>query len=274
MNVEALPFTLLILLAEFAIGSLWAVWLLDLRGRAAPSFTNFGAVVVLIFAGFAFLAAATVEVSGDVDGYPLDRSLLTETRLALLVTFILSFLYALGTFTMRRAARFALGGGASFAGLASLLLLAGIFALPAWGFAGVALSLLLGALVVGGVSMGMVLGHWYLVTPRLSEKPLLELVLLLMAALVAQALLLAPALALSHDTLPNGIDRSLLQDPFFLMRLTAGLAFPFLLTYLTYSAASVRAMQSATGLLYIDMALIISAEIVGKGLLFVTAVPM
>src|SRR3989304_4393418 len=61
---------------------------------------------------------------------------------------------------------------ASAAGLAAIALLSQVFALPTWGYIGTLLSLSVGALVLGAVSMGMILGHWYLVTPRLPEQPL------------------------------------------------------------------------------------------------------
>jgi len=45
------------------------------------------------------------------------------------------------------------------------------------------------------------------------------------------------------------------------------------LAYMAWDSSGVRAMQSATGLLYLAMALVLSGEVLGKGLLFVTAVP-
>ena len=53
----------------------------------------------------------------------------------------------------------------------------------------------------------------------------------------------------------------------------AGLGLPIAFTYMAYDSSGVRAMQSATGLLYVSMALVIAGEVLAKGLLFVTAVP-
>src|SRR3989304_2587558 len=53
----------------------------------------------------------------------------------------------------------------------------------------------------------------------------------------------------------------------------AGLAGPFALSYMAFDSSGVRAMQSATGLLYIAMALVLSGEVLAKGLLFATAGP-
>jgi len=42
---------------------------------------------------------------------------------------------------------------------------------------------------------------------------------------------------------------------------------------MAFDSSGLRAMQSATGLLYIAMALVLAGEILAKGLLLVTAVP-
>jgi len=232
MNVDALPFTLLILLAQVAIGGLWVLVASDLRGMVAKSFVKFGAGLTLVMAAFTFWVAAKVQVSAEVDGL------------------------------------------ASAAGLAALALMAQVFAIPTWGYVGTLLSLLVGTMTVGAVSMGMVLGHWYLVTPRLPARPLREVTAFLLLALVIQVILLAPALALPVRQEPaNALDVSIGQNPFFWMRVGGGLLFPMALAYMAWDSSGVRAMQSATGLLYLAMALVLSGEVLGKGLLFVTAIP-
>jgi hypothetical protein len=136
--------------------------------------------------------------------------------------------------------------------------------------------MVVGALVVGGVSMGMILGHWYLVTPRLPEQPLREMTFVLLVVMGVQAVLLVLALVLPRDALDNGSgvwDGPILENPFFWMRVAGGIAFPALLVWMAYDSSGVRAMQSATGLLYIAMALVLAGEVLARGLLFVSAVP-
>jgi len=274
MNVDALPFTLLILLAEFAIGGLWVLVASDLRGMVAKSFVKFGAGLTLIMAALTFWVAAKVQVSGDVDGYPLDPDYMDGVRIALGIFFALTFPYLYLARRESRRASLVVGGLASSAGLAALGLMAQVFAIPTWGYAGTLLSLLVGTMSVGAVSMGMVLGHWYLVTPRLPARPLREVTAFLLLALVIQVILLAPALALPVRQEPaNALGMSIGQNPFFWMRVGGGLLFPMALAYMAWDSSGVRAMQSATGLLYLAMALVLSGEILGKGLLFATAVP-
>jgi len=274
MNVDALPFTLLILLAECAIGGLWVLVASDARGMVAKSFVKFGAGLTLVMAAFTFWVAAKVQVSADVDGYPLDPAYMSGVRIALGVFFALTFPYLYLARRESRRASLVVGGLASTAGLAALALMAQVFAIPTWGYVGTLLSLLVGTMSVGAVSMGMVLGHWYLVTPRLPARPLREVTAFLLLALAIQVVLLAPALALPVREVPaNGLDVSIGQNPFFWMRVGGGLLFPMGLAYMAWDSSGVRAMQSATGLLYLAMALILSGEVLGKGLLFATAVP-
>ena len=273
MSADALPYTLLIILAEFTIGGLWVLWLADMRGYLEKSYVKFGAGLIFVTAAFSFWVAAKITVPDEVDGYPLDPSYMPAARVALALVFALSLPYALLALRESRRPGLAAGALASAAGLAGVALLAQVFALPTWGYPGTLLSLIVGALALGAVSMGMILGHWYLVTPRLPEQPLREVTFFLLVALGLQGLLLIPALALPRDAIANAVDTPILQNPFFWLRVGGGLAFPMLLTYMAYDSSGVRAMQSATGLLYIAMALVLSGEVLAKGLLFVTAVP-
>lgn len=273
ISAEALPFTLLIVLAELTIGGLWVLWAAHVRGESAASFIKFGAGMVVVMAALTFWVAASLSVDEEVDGYPLDPSYTTEARVGLGFVLALSLPYALFTLRGWRNASLIAGGATSLAGLVALAFLAQVFALPTWGYAGTLLAFVVGGLVVGAVSMGMILGHWYLVTPRLPEKPLREMTFFLLVAMGVQALLLVPALALPRDTIANAVETPILENPFFWMRVGGGLAFPMLLTWMAYDSSGVRAMQSATGLLYIAMVLVLSGEVLAKGLLFVSAVP-
>jgi hypothetical protein len=273
ISAEALPFTLLIVLAEVTIGGLWVLWAAHIRGQSAASFVKFGAGMTVVMAGLTFWLAAALTVDHEVDGYPLDPAYMTEARWALAITFALSIPYALLTLREAHVPSLVAGGATSLAGLVAIGLLAQVFSIPTWGYAGTLLAFVVGGLVVGGVTMGMILGHWYLVTPRLPEQPLREVTFFLLVAMGVQALLLIPALVLPRDTIASADETPILENPFFWMRVAGGLAFPMLLTWMAYDSSGVRAMQSATGLLYIAMALVLSGEVLAKGLLFVSAVP-
>ncbi len=273
ISAEALPLTLLILLVEFTIGSLWVLLFSHLRGESAASFVKFGAATVSVMAGITFAVAVSLNVGDEVDGYPLDPDLMPSARIGLLVVLILSVPYTVLSLAGSRRRSLVAGAAASIAGLITIALLAQVVSLPTWGYAGTLLSMIVGGLVVGAVSMGMVLGHWYLVTPRLPERPLREMTFFLLIVMALQAALIVPALALPRETIQSATDTPILENPFFWMRIGGGLAFPMVLAWMAYDSSGVRAMQSATGLLYIAMALVLSGEVLAKGLLFVSAVP-
>jgi hypothetical protein len=91
--------------------------------------------------------------------------------------------------------------------------------------------------------------------------------------MILQALFLIPALLLPHDTVQTSVDGEVTSNVFFYLRVGFGLAFPGLLAWMAYDSSGVRAMQSATGLLYIAMVLVICGEVVAKGLMFTSGVP-
>jgi hypothetical protein len=273
MSAESLPYTLVILLVEFTIGSLWVLTLATARGNAAPSFIKFGAALVAVMAVISFWLSVQIDVDREVDGYPLDPDWMGEVQAALAAVLVFSGLYAAATLREHRVPAMVLGGAGSVAGVAALAFLAQVIATPTWGIPLVFASLAIGALAIGAVSMGMTLGHWYLVTPRLPEAPLREMTGLALIVLVLQAALIIAALVLPRDTIEGSVDTPILENPFLWMRVGFGLAFPALLVWMAYDASGARAMQSATGLLYIAMALVLCGEVVAKGLMFASAVP-
>ena len=272
MSVESLPFTLLIILGEVTIGGLWVLLAAGIRGSIAESFVKFGAVLLAITAALSFVVANNITIVDSVGGYPLDSSFWPAVKVSLIVLFIATVPCALTAVIGKRLASIGFGLLASIAGLVSLILMALVFAPPTWGYAGVLLSLILGAIVLGSVSIGMILGHWYLVKPKLPERPLRELTAVLIGAIILQSILLIPGLLLPHESIINSFDMPIWESSFFWMRV-AGLGLPLIFTWMAYDSSGARAMQSATGLLYVAMALIIAGEVLAKGLLFATAVP-
>jgi hypothetical protein len=161
-----------------------------------------------------------------------------------------------------------LGAAAIRAGVAAMFL-------GAWGWAGgdpigvsyFVQSLALSA-VTGGSMAAVVLAHWYLVTPRISGRPLVLSTQLLLVVLVVQLLLFGVWTAAG---IPDMEPFEVLTGEnmiFVWLRLVVGLAFPLLLTAMAYRTALTRSMESATGLLYIEFALVMASTIVAAGLLF------
>jgi len=277
VNLEALPYAVIIILAEFSVGSLAATLFAHWRGMVAPSFVKLSATVVVIGAALALLSATGVDATNEVEGYRLQESLFTSVRVALAVFLAISVVVAWSVFREQRAPSLATGVVATVAGLIALGLLAKMVSAPAWGLAGVLLSLLAGAAALGLVSEAMILGHWYLVSPRLPNRPLQELTLLLFVALLVQAALVVLNAAVPARDVPEtsaALGGGLATNPAVWLRVGVGLVFPTALAYMAWQSSNERAMMSATGLLYIAVGAVFAGEILARGLLFVTAAPV
>ena len=277
MNLAALPFTTFLLLLEFAAGCQAVLLLAALRGDVSKGFVKMGAILVLATALPALWVTATFTGVTEVADYPLDERWLLPMRAAMAVFALLCVAYSWFVWRERLETAKFWGLVTALAGVGTIALAAAYLRLPTWGYAATLLSLLAGAASLGAVSMGMILGHWYLVTPRLPEQPLNRLTLVLLVALAVQTALVVVNLALPARYVPVAAENpavGLAQNPVFWLRLGVGLVFPLALAFMAWQSSVIRAMMSATGLLYIAMGGVLAGEVLARGLLFTTAKPL
>ena len=95
------------------------------------------------------------------------------------------------------------------------------------------------------------LGHWYLVTPRLPARPLVEITTAFLIVVIIQGILFAVSLAVSVDDPVGGRDRALSSDPTFWLRIVIGFGLTLLFGWMAWTTARMRSMMAATGLLYL-----------------------
>lgn len=126
------------------------------------------------------------------------------------------------------------------------------------------------SLVTGGSLAAIVLGHWYLVTPKISEKPLVLQARLLLGVIGLQVLLFVVWTTLGGGPGQDAFDAfsggSLLL---VVLRLLVSLLFPLVLTWMAWRTALTRSMESATGLLYINLAAVMAGTI-GAAALYIS----
>ncbi len=276
MSLDALPYTVLLILAEFSVGSLVAVLIADARGMVVAGFVKLSAGIVVVGAALTLLSALNVS-SAQLEGYRLEEAIFDPMRVAFGIFLALALSYAWFVLREQRPLSLAAGGLAAAAGFAGLGLLAYQVSPPTWGFAGPLLSLLVGALALGLVSESMILGHWYLVKPKLPGQPLQELTFLLLAILALQAALLVLNATMPARDAPESaalLAGSLASNPAFWLRVGVGLLFPLALAYMAWQSSRENAMMSATGLLYIAVGAVFTGELLARGILFVTAAPV
>ena len=265
--VEGLAYINWTVLAGLAIGCFAAVATLRLTTTATRGFLAFSAVIAAILGGVALLADGSFPQPAPDLPVSLDAAL-DGVRRALLAAFVvLALVETVAIAARRRSPAIALAGVACGAGalIAAALGWAGLRpeGVPA------ALQFLALAAADGGALAALILGHWYLVTPRLSERPLVLLARLLLGVVALQALLYATWLLSGANAALPPLEPLVGPAALFVwFRFIVGIGLPLAITWAAVQTARSRSMESATGLLYIDLGLIASGSILAAGLWF------
>jgi hypothetical protein len=254
-------------LVGLAFGAFGAVVIARQRTEAPTGYLAFTALCAGAFGLLAWLSDGALPTTGAYARLATDPAFDTIRRLGLLVLALVALAWAIA---VRRGSRApVLGAAGIVTGLAALV--AG-----AVGWAGgivEGLPLLIQFVVLsaatGGVFAAMVLGHWYLVTPKLGEGPLVLLARILLGVVGLQLVLFVAWLATGAGTGTSPF--AALVGPWALfvwLRLLVGLVFPLVISWAALQTARSRSMESATGLLYINVGAISAGTILAAGLYF------
>ena len=258
-------------LTGLAVGSLGAVVLGMLRTSATKGYLGFVALTSAAFGLLAWLSDSGVAGGpqfGVWIGPAVENVWRTVRPVALGLFSVLALVNALGLFWGARSRLVALSGLA--VGLLVLVAAAG-----SWGGSFLDEILLFVQLVVlaaatGGVWAAMILGHWYLVTPKLPEAPLILFARVLTGVVALQLGLFVAWVATGAG--PEGIaGLGALTGTWALfvwLRLVVGIVFPLIVSWAAIQTARTRSMESATGLLYINVGTIAAGTILAAGLYF------
>ena len=277
MNAEALPYTLLLIMAELSIGSLWITLGSDLRGGVTRGFVMTMALCVAVAGGLTYWTASGITIGTEIDGYRIDAGPFDDFKRAMMVVIVTGAIYMFCVFMGWDPIGRLFGIAGSIAGALAVILLAIMLAPPTWGFPASVLALFAGTLALGAVSVSMVWGHWYLTEGALPSWPLRDLDITLLAALGLQTLVLVLNLFIPVRETPtpsSAVDVGIFANPALYLRIGVGLVFPIILGILSFKTTQMKAMQSATGLLYIAMGAVFCGEVLAKGLLFLTGRPL
>jgi hypothetical protein len=126
-----------------------------------------------------------------------------------------------------------------------------------------------GILVLGSSSVAMLLGHWYLVSPKLSIFYLQGLTIgLILAILIRSGFVLQAVVANTSQLERINFFQS--YGLFFLQRIILGLGLTLILAILTYACVRIRSTQSATGILYVILVFCLIGELIGSYLFLKT----
>lgn len=319
MVLIILPLVLFIVLVEMSVGGMSVMVFLDWRNEVKKGFLISHALFYLLVIGLTYLFQQNFTTVPLLNSFAmLDHAWTGYQGTSLLLFFLLTLPYSLflvldrnvggdgrekaqkekaeGQATPRlstlRVLRLVSGALMVIAGLATLLVTSMIFRPlggSSFGGAFLILSFFAAAFALGGVLTAMWLGHWYLVTPALSEKPLLFSTTLVLAAIVVQIILgilagptSASALqasmhATSHAVanVPNvkpanaPVITPLSTDAIGWIRIFVSFALPLILGGLTWKLVRERSFQAATGMLYLIVVLTLAGEAMARGLFLV-----
>ena len=256
-------------LTGLALGTYAAVILLRRRSSATGGYLGFVTACAVGFGLLAWLSDGALPASLGTSPVALDPSWDGPRRTALLAFCVLA-----AAALLARRARPSVAGPLELLAVtgAVLTIVAGALAWGggALGTLGLLVELAALSAATGGVFAAMILGHWYLVTPKLPEAPLILLSRTLLAVVGVQLLLFVAWVATGAGPADGAPFSALTGDwaLFVWLRLIVGLVFPLIVCWAAVKTARTRSMESATGLLYINVGTIAAGTILAAGLYF------
>ena len=320
MITLTLPLILFIIMTELSIGSFTILFLLDWRNTVKRNFLVTYGLIYIGLTTLTYLFQQNFSTPDLLNTFKqLDKAWTGYLALPLLLFLLLMIPYNLLLWLDKKAGvdgkeskeskeegkrvsivrllRLLSGTLTVLAGLTALLVLgmiyrpvapnnaAGIFTVGTF-FAA--------ALALGGVMTAMWLGHWYLVTPALSEKPLQFATTLVLIGVLAQVLFaVTSGPTVTHANSPSNIAAPtatatttitispakpnikpvnapvatpLSADAIGWLRILVGFVMPLVLGGLAWKLIRDRSFQSATGMLYLVVVCALAGEAIARGL--------
>jgi hypothetical protein len=244
------PLAGLLVLLELAVGTVTVSAALDHVGHVGRGFAGTTAAICALMMGADLLViSGASDVGVLLHGSVAGAAMASFVHCAVAFTglLVVDALFAVvGTEISRRVV-----AAATIAVGLTTVLTAALAIGPALGGAAAAVLVFLSAALLGGSALaGMLLGHWYLVTPSMSFRPLRLSIYTVFAAVAVDCAVIAIALvsnAASRDRLLSG-DQAVL---FWLLVIGSGVLFTAGVNAFTLYFARIRANQPATAMLYV-----------------------
>ena len=317
--LQTLPLVLFIVMSELSIGAFTVLFVLDWRNEVKRSFLITYGLIYIVLTGLTYLFQQNFSPPNLLNSFPvLDKAWTSYETLPLLLFLLLMLPYNLFLWLdkgagvngkdlqgegRKRSARMRLlrllsGGLTVLAGLTTLFVMAMIYRPVASSNIGgvfTVASFFAAALALGGVMTAMWLGHWYLVTPALSERPLQFATTLVLLGVLAQVIFAVTA----GPTTTNAVNTStttqaavatatatvatpaphtqvkpssvpvvtpLSADAIGWLRILVSFVIPLVLGAIAWKLIRDRSFQSATGMLYLVVVCTLAGEAIARGL--------
>jgi hypothetical protein len=268
------PIATVVVVAEIAAGTTVAAYVVDILGKVGRGFIGTTAAICAGVMAISVLIEALLPPDSALLGAPLPRGAQADL-LHWSIAFAVALLaYAFFCAVMTDVARRVVGLITIGFGAMAIAKAAAAFG-PALGGVGTAVvAFVPAALVSGSALAGMLLGHWYLVAPNLSFRPLRRAIDIVFVAVAFQGLVIVLVIATSASAVRGELLWSGEAFPFWLLVVGSGIVFTTGVALLTRHFARIRANQPATAMLYVLIISVVMGVVPAHLLFFVTGAPI
>ena len=140
-------------------------------------------------------------------------------------------------------------------------------------------TFLLSALLLGSVTVGMLIGHWYLIDTGQSLDPFVRIYKFFVVALLLQAAYFLLVLALLYFHGAPHFDAGLARlwrnhSTLLTLRVLVGQIAPLILSGMIWRTLQIPHTMAATGLFYMALLGVFVGEILGRQILALTSLPL
>jgi hypothetical protein len=276
--MKAFPASFLLFLFQTALGGLFALAATPFQQLERGFYkSTAGVLFVLDLLAFWGKAHLYLQTSPAAAGFGV------AAEMALHLFFLIFFgAYLISLWWDRPLFRARCFSLSLFTGLAGLILSAsGFYQAPFWSLETLVypLSFFLSALLLGGVTVGMLIGHWYLIDTGQSIEPFVRIFKFFFTFLVAQTIFFWVAILLLYfagtPAVLAGLKLAWTHHLWLLLaRIVISQAAPLILSLMIWRTLKIPHTMAATGLFYIALLGVFVGEILARQILALTSLPL
>ncbi len=272
------PIEAVVFFAELMTGTALFALVLDLLGSAKRGYVGTTFSIAAAIGGLGLLLSPTFSALLPViPGAPAGTSFMHEIATTVhwyVWAFLALVVGAIATIELQDKARRVLGVGIGVVLVIFLIHLVGTvsaaFQVGGHGW----FTMGSGTVILGAVLGGMLMGHWYLVAPGMSFRPLRQTVVVIFVAIAASLGAMIAAFATSPPRMTHAV---LAYDGgwlFWLLTVGSLVGFTTVVNSITWYFTKMRANQPATAMLYGLIVAVCIGVISAHVLMFQTGVPV
>ena len=268
------PIATVVVVLEVAAGTTVAAYAIDVVGKVGRGFVGTTSLICAGLMALDLLIEALLPTGTALLGTPLPSGA-QASLFHWSIAFTVALLgYAFFCSVMTDVARRVVGAITIGFGAMAIAKAAAAFGPSLGGVDTAVVAFVPAALLSGSALAGMLLGHWYLVAPNLSFRPLRRAIDIVFIAVALQAAVIVLVILTSGSTVRGELVWSGDAVPFWLLVVGCGIVFTTGVALLTRHFARIRANQPATAMLYVLIISVVMGVVPAHLLFFVTGAPI